>query len=213
VLIRAETVPLWDIKDMRIIRVLVAMLGLAVCVPASVWAAGWGGIEPGETTLEQLRERYGPPSKESKQKVEGYDTITWVYEAAKAPIGMTRMTVDLGMLKPEGFKPDLVRVFVLEPKPTIFPIQAIIDGWGVPTAAGDHGGFPTMLYESGLIVVFEKEGQWASTMTFTVPQPFQAPTAGAAPAPGAPPAQPPRAGSPGSTPPKPAPTSPAAPRP
>jgi len=34
-------------------------------------------------------------------------------------------------------------------------------------------------------VVFEKEGQFASSMTFTVPQPFQsATTAGAAPKPG-----------------------------
>ena len=70
-----------------------------------------------------------------------------------------------------------------------------------------------MLYEDGLIVVFEKQGQWAYSMTFTVPQPFQAPTAGAAPsAPGAATqAPPPRATTPGATPKPPA--SPAAPRP
>jgi hypothetical protein len=170
---------------MRLLHVLGLVLALAVVGPATALASSWGGIEPGETTLEQVRERYGAPSKETKQKTEGYDTTTWVYEGAKAPVGMTRMIVDMGMLKPDGFKPEIVRVFVIEPKPTIFPTQAIIDGWGLPNAAGDQGGFPTMLYESGLIVVFEKEGQFASSMTFTVPQPFQPAGAGAAPAPGA----------------------------
>ena len=193
---------------------LTLALGLFLTVPGWSWAANWGGLEPGVTTLAQVRERYGEPTKETKQKVDGYDTTTWVYEGNKAPVGMARMTVDLGILKPDGFKPDLLRVFVLEPKPTIFPLQAILDGWGIPTAAGDQSGFPTMLYEDGLIVVFEKQGQWADSMTFTVPQPFQAPTAGAAPAaPGAATqAPPPRPTTPGATPPKP-PASPAAPRP
>ena len=201
---------------MRVIGVLTLVWGLAMATPGSVWASNWGGLEPGVTTQEQVRERYGAPSKETKQKVEGYDTTTWVYEGSKAPVGMTRMTVDLGLLKPDGFKPDLVRVFVLEPKPNMFPLQAVIDGWGVPNAAGDEGGFPTMLFEDGLIVVFEKQGQWADSMTFTVPQPFQPPTAGAPPATaspgGATQASPPRGATPGATPPKP-PVSPAAPRP
>jgi len=197
---------------MRIVSVFMMTLALAIAAPAAAWATGWGGIEPGETTMEQVRESYGAPSKETKQKVEGYDTTTWVYEGNKAPVGMVRMTVDLGILKPDGFKPNLVRVFVLEPKPTIFPLQAVLDGWGMPTAAGDQGGFPTMLYEAGLVVVFEKQGQFAESMTFTPPQPLpQAPAAGAAPAPAtAPQATTPR----GPTPAKPgAPASPAAPRP
>jgi hypothetical protein len=74
-----------------------------------------------------------------------------------------------------------------------------------------------MLFVDGLIVVFEKQGQWAESMTFTVAQPFQAPTAGAAPVPGAAPqTSTPQAATPGAapagTPPKP-PASPAAPRP
>jgi hypothetical protein len=196
---------------MRIIGVIVVALGLGVAAPAAVWAAGWGGIEPGETTMAEVRERYGAPTRESKQKVEGYDTTTWVYEGNKAPIGMVRMIIDLGLLKPDGFKPDLVRVFVLEPKPTIFPLQAILDGWGVPAAAGDQRGFPTMFYEVGLVVVFEKQGQWAESMTFTVPQPLQLPSAGAAPAP----APAPQAPTPGGAPPPKSgtPASPVAPRP
>jgi len=59
---------------MRIVRALVVVLGLTIAAPAAVWASGWGGIEPGETTMEQVRERYGAPSKETKQKIEGYDT-------------------------------------------------------------------------------------------------------------------------------------------
>jgi hypothetical protein len=200
---------------MRVIGILTLVWGLAMAAPGSVWASNWGGLEPGVTTQEQVRERYGAPSKEAKQKVEGYDTTTWVYEGSKAPVGMIRMTVDLGLLKPDGFKADLLRVFVLEPKPNMFPLQAVIDGWGMPTAAGDQGGFPTMVFEDGLIVVFEKQGQWADSMTFTMPQPFSPPTTGAAPAP--PPgtatqASPPRGATPGATPPKP-PASPAAPRP
>jgi hypothetical protein len=201
---------------MRIVRALVVVLGLTIAAPAAVWASGWGGIEPGETTMEQVRERYGAPSKETKQKIEGYDTATWVYEGNKAPVGMTRMTIDIGILKPDGFKPDLVRVFVLEPKPTIFPLQAVLDGWGMPAAAGDQAGFPTMLFEAGLVVVFEKQGQFAESMTFTVAQPLpQAPAAGAAPAPGtAPQATTPRGATPGAAPPKSGtPASPAAPRP
>jgi hypothetical protein len=193
---------------MRVIGAIAVVLGLAVAAPAAVGAATWGGIEPGQTTITELRERFGAPSKETKQKVEGYDTTTWVYEGNKAPVGMLRMTIDLGLLKPDGFKPDLVRVFVLEPKPNMFPLQAVMDGWGPPAAAGDQNGYPTMFYEEGLVVVFERQGQWAEAMTFSMPQPFQpSPAGGTAPAAAAPQPTTPRA----TTPPKPA--APAVPRP
>lgn len=63
-----------------------------------------------------------------------------------------------------------------------------------------------MLYEAGLIVIFDKQGVWAESMTFTVPQPVpQPPTASPpAPAPAAPKAP---------TAPKPGSTSPGGPRP
>jgi len=202
---RAETARRWDIRSMRAIRVIAAVLGFALALPAGACAAGWGGIEPGDTTIEQVRERYGAPSKETKQKTENYDTTTWIYEGPKAPGGMNRMVVDFGILKPDGFKPNLVRVFVLEPKPAIFAAQTVIDGWGVPSLAGDQGGYPTMIYEVGLFVVFDKQALWAESMTFTLPQPLpKAPAAGAAPAPA-----PPKA----STAPRPGSTSPGGPRP
>lgn len=174
---------------MRAIRLIAAVLAFALALPAAARAAGWGGIEPGDTTLEQVRERYGAPSKQTKQKVESYDTTTWIYEGPKAPGGINRMVVDFGILKPDGFKPNLVRVFVLEPKPTIFAVQTVIDGWGRPSASGNQGGFPAMLYEAGLVVVFDKQGVWAESMTFTLPQPLQTAPAAAAPAPA--PASPP----------------------
>ena len=201
---RAETARLWDIESMRAIRLIAAVLGFALALPATACAAGWGGIEPGDTTLEQVRERYGAPSKETKQKTENYDTTTWIYEGPTVPGGINRMVVDFGILKPDGYKPNLVRVFVLEPKPTIFAVQTVIDGWGLPSAAGDEGGYPTMLYEAGLVVIFDKQGFWAESMTFTLPQPLPQPPTAAPPAP-----DPPKA----STAPKPGSTSPAGPRP
>jgi hypothetical protein len=193
---------LWDIEGMRAIRLIVVVLALALALPAAAGAASWGGIEPGDTTLEQVRERYGAPSKETKQKVESYDTTTWIYEGPKAPGGIKRMVVEFGLLKPDGFKPNVVRVFVLEPRPSIFAVQTVIDGWGLPSVAGDQGGFPTMLYEAGLLVVFDKQTLWADSMTFTLPQPLpQAPAAGAAPAPAPAPPKAPTVPKPGSTPP------------
>ena len=196
------TARLWDIKGMRVIRLIAAVLMFALALPAAAGAANWGGIEPGETTLEQVRERYGAPSKETTQKVETYDTTTWIYEGPKAPSGINRMVVDFGILKPDGFKPNVVRLFVIEPRPSIFAVQTIVDGWGLPSATGDQGGSPTMLYEEGLVVVFDKQTLWAESLTFTPPQPLQqAPAAGAAPAPA--PALPsaPTAPKPGPTPP------------
>jgi hypothetical protein len=201
---RAGTARLWDIEKMRAVRLIAVVLALALIMPAAACAASWGGIEPGDTTIEQVRERYGAPSKETKQKTDNYDTTTWIYEGTNAPTGINRMVVDFGILKPDGYKPNLVRVFVIEPRQSIFAVQTVIDGWGLPSAAGDQGGYPTMLYEEGLVVVFDKQANWAESMTFTVPQPLpQTPAAGAEPAPA--PATPtaPKSGS----------TSPAGPRP
>ena len=203
--IRAETARLWDIKGMRRIRLIVAMLGLTLAVPVAASAANWGGINPGETTLEQVRERYGAPSSETKQKVDNYDTVTWTYEGEKVTSGIIRMIVDFGLLKPDGFKANLVRVFSIEPRPTIFAVQTVIDGWGLPNAAGDQNGYPTLVYEEGLVVVFDKETLWAQSLTFTVAQPLPQPSAtSAAPAPAAPAAPKPAA---------PKPNQPAGPRP
>ena len=42
------------------------------------------------------------------------------------------MTVDYGLLTPQGYKPTVVRVLRLEPKPKIFGRNTVIQAWGVP---------------------------------------------------------------------------------
>lgn len=164
-----------------------------VLLPAQVWASGWGSIEPGVSLLEQVREHYGNPSKETRVKVEGYDTVQWVYEGNRAPAGIVRMTVDFGLLTPEGYKRFLVRLLKLEPKPLIFGRATVVQGWGVPDGVSTaQDGQTTFFYREGLLVLFDKEGDNALTMIFSPPQPAAAGTPGAPAAPPAPPASPPR---------------------
>src|SRR5436190_839063 len=187
---RAETARLWDIRRMRkIVRTMLAGV-VALGLAGTAQASEWGGIAPGVTTLEQVRERYGAPSKESKTKLENYDITTLTYEGSRAPAGMNRLVVEVGWLAKDGFKPNVVRVFRLEPRPLIFPIQAIMDGWGIPSAAGESGGRPTFFYEEGLVVIFDPQGVNAENMSFTLPQaiPPSAFKGGPAGQPGQPPA-------------------------
>jgi hypothetical protein len=155
-------------------RVLVALAlwsVIALGVPALASALEWGGIEPGVTTIEQVRARYGAPSKESRAKVEGYDTIQWVYEDARAPGGIQRMTVDYGLLTPQGYKQTVVRVLRLEPKPKIFGKNTVIQGFGAPDGTANQDGQDTYFYKVGLLVTFDKTGNEAVILNFTLPQP------------------------------------------
>ena len=152
------------------IAVVVATALLAVAEPGVAFGAGWGTIDPGTSTLEDVRARFGPPSRESQKKVEGYDTAEWVYEGARAPSGIIRMVVEFGLLTPQGYKATAVRALRLEPKPKIFGRDTIVDGWGVPERMAEQGDRDVFLYESGLIVTFDKEGISAASMVFMVPQ-------------------------------------------
>src|SRR4030095_16407367 len=144
-------------------------------------AADWGQIIPGETTEEGVRSRYGAPVKQSVQKVEGYESEQWVYEGAKAPAGITRMTVDFGLLLPTGFKKEVVRTFRLEPKPDIFNRRLVLDGWGLPGRLGKDGNPEFFPYTEGLPGSFEAGGEQAIAMLLTAPQPL--PPADATPVP------------------------------
>jgi hypothetical protein len=155
------------------------ILLLVLAGPAA--AADWGQIIPGETTEEGVRSRYGAPVKQSVQKVEGYDSAQWVYEGAKAPAGIMRMTVDFGLLLPTGFKKDVVRTFRLEPKPDIFNRRLVLDGWGLPGRLGKDGNLEFFLYKEGLLVYFDAGGERVIAMIFTPPQPL--PPADATPIP------------------------------
>jgi hypothetical protein len=138
-------------------------------------AADWGNIVPGRTTDEAVRAQYGVPSGKSEGKVEGYNTMQWVYEGARAPAGITRMVIDFGLLTPAGYQPRLVRTLRLEPKPGAFGPTAVILGWGEPDQQGTLEGFPVMVYASGLIVYLDPDRKSAVSMVFTVPQPLVAP--------------------------------------
>jgi len=152
-------------------RALTLALAALLALPALASAADWGGIDAGVSTLEQVRERYGAPSKETRAKVEAYDTMQWTYEGPRAPAGLIRMVVELGLLTPAGYKPNVVRILRLEPKPTIFHRAFVLSGWGVPDGVATEGGQATFYYKIGLLVTFGKDGESAVMLEFTPPQP------------------------------------------
>lgn len=160
-------------------RAVLATLALAACLlgPAGARAEEWGGIDPGATTIEQVRARYGAPSKETRAKTEGYDTIQWVYEAERAPTGLRRMTVDYGLLTPQGYKPTVVRVLRLEPKPKVFGRNTVVEAFGVPDGVSSQNDQDRFFYRAGLLVTFDKEGDDAVTLDFVLAQPAKPPSA------------------------------------
>jgi hypothetical protein len=154
-------------------RALLAAVTLAALLVGrgAATAEEWGAIDPGTTTTDQVRARYGAPSKETHAKADGYDTTRWVYEDARAPGGIERMTVDFGLLTPQGYKPTVVRVLRLEPKPKIFGRNTVIQAWGVPDGITKHNEMDVFFYKTGLLVNFDQEGDEAALLTFTLPQP------------------------------------------
>ena len=167
----------------RTLRPLVlAALALALLAPGAARAESWAGLAPAITTMPQVRERLGPPSREARRKVDNYDVQEWVYEGQQAPVGFFRMTVEFGMLIKETFHPTLLRLVRLDPKPFIFTQPTVIDGWGRPDGLGEQNQRMTFFYKSGLIVIFDEDRVHAQIMLFTPPQP-DLPTGAAGPAP------------------------------
>jgi hypothetical protein len=156
---------------------LALVLAASLLGPAGAQGEEWGAIDPGTTTLEQVRARYGVPSKETRAKTEGYDTIEWIYEGPRAPTGLQRMIVDYGLLTPEGYKPTVVRVLRLEPKPNIFGKNTVVQGFGVPDGVSRQNDQERFFYKTGLVVIFDKEGNNAVLLDFTPAQSDRAPSA------------------------------------
>lgn len=135
-------------------------------------AAGeqWGGIEPGESTMTSVRSQRGQPSRTATQKVDGYDTAEWIYEDAKAPGGIRRMTVDFGLMTPAGYQAERVRSLKLEPKPGAFDRSLIVTGWGPPSGVGKDGDNDFFFYKEGLFVYFDRDVNGVTSLLFTPPQ-------------------------------------------
>ena len=148
---------------------------LAVALPAA--AAEWANVRPGESTQEVVRKQFGAPTKQLSQKVDGYDSAQWLYEGDQAPRGTLKVVVDFGILTQQGYRAEIVRQMLLEPRRGIFNRQTVLAGWGTPDIADIEGDKKVMRYRSGLFVYFDKEGWFAERMYFTPPQPGE----GAAP--------------------------------
>lgn len=151
------------------LKAVVAGLLLLVTVTGPVNAEQWGTIVPGESTMQAVREQYGGPTRTFTAKTEGYDTAQWVYEGTQAPAGVLRLTIDFGLVVTGTFRGEVVRSFILEPKPGAFTRQTIIEGWGPPHGTGRDGEFPLFFYREGLFVYFAKDGEHVVSMTFTLP--------------------------------------------
>ena len=181
-----------------------ALLAGLLALPGTGAAAEWNGIEPGVTTAAMIRARFGPPSKENKQKVDSYDTYEWAYEGERAPAGFDKMLVEFGILLPAGYSPNTVRVLRLDPRRFIFTKDMVVSGWGEPDRATIENDRDLFFYESGLVVTFDEQGVMATSMFFTVKQPDAGPPAAGTP----PPARPAPPAAPKPAPPGPSPGSP-----
>ena len=151
-------------------RGLALVLGLALVAHAA-HAAEWDTIRPGESTQEAVRAQFGQPTKVTSQKVEGYDSAQWLYDGEHAPRGVAKLTIDFGLLTPQGYKAEIVRVMQLQPKPGVFTRQTVILGWGAPQGARMEDGVESIFYLAGLIVRFDKDGWLVTSMSFMPPQP------------------------------------------
>jgi len=90
---------------------------------------------------------------------------------------MQRMIVDYGLLSPQGYKPTVVRVMRLEPKPKIFGRNTVLQAWGEPDGVATQNDQESLFYKDGLVVTFDKAGDEAVLLSFTPPQPAAPPSA------------------------------------
>lgn len=154
---------------MRRLAHLVTLCILAVTVTAH--AAEWGLIRPGVSTKDTVRARYGAPSRVDRQKVDNYDTESWIYEGDKQPTGIERLTIEFGLLEAGKYHPDTVRAFRLEPHGSTFNRGIVTNGWGFPDRMAREKGQDIFLYRDGLLVYFDEAGWNAKLLLFTIPQP------------------------------------------
>jgi hypothetical protein len=148
----------------RLLAVLATLL-----VATAVSAAGWGGITPGETRQREVEARYGRPSRERSVTEGGLTGAEWAFVGDRAPRGLDRMVVGFGLVGPQGFTADLVRVLTLYPKPRVFTVASLTQGWGKPDAIGtdEQTKRSVLRYDARAILVFlDRSGEWAEVIVF-----------------------------------------------
>lgn len=164
-------------------RLVGGLPGLLVAsVILAAWASPtsaepWGGMAPGQTILREVEAQYGRPTRERMVTEEGRTAPEWTYIGERAPRGLDRVVISFGLIRPEGFKPDLLRAVTIYPKPRVFLLQAIITGWGTPDAIGtdEQSGRPALRYNRGLLIILDPTGAWAEIMLFAPSQPAAKP--------------------------------------
>jgi hypothetical protein len=152
---------------------LALALGL-VAVAERLEAETWGGVTPGETARAGVEALYGRPSRERPLVEEGRTVAEWTYAGEAAPRGVERMVVTFGLAIGGRFVPDVVRSVALYPKPHVFSLRSIANGWGPPDAVGteEASGRPSFHYrKQGLLIIFDKTGAWAEFLLFGPRQP------------------------------------------
>lgn len=166
-----------DGRRARAGRTVLASAGLlGVVLLGAAHGAEWGLVDPGRTTMTEVRAHHGAPTRATTQKVDGYEAAQWTYEGAQAPAGMTSMTVDFGLLSEGRYRADVVRSLLLAPKPGVFTKSQVLTGWGQPSGVGQQAGSPAFMYEEGLFVHFDGAGEQARSMLFTPRQKMPPPT-------------------------------------
>jgi hypothetical protein len=157
------------------VRALALALATGVLAGAGdVGAESWGGLTPGETVQAGVEALYGRPSRERPLVEEGRTVAEWTYAGERAPRGLERMVVSFGFMASGRFAPDVVRSVTLYPKPHVFPLRAISNGWGPPDAIGteEATGRPSFHYRTqGLLIILDKTGAWAEFLLFGPRQP------------------------------------------
>jgi hypothetical protein len=156
------------------VRRLLAAVFVVLWAGVPAGAADWDAIEPGVSTMETVRAQLGGPTRTETQKIDSYEVATWTYDGAQAPKGTDKVVVEYGLLRAGGFRREVVRSLRLEPKAGVFTRLIVLQGWGVPDRAGKDAGFESFYYERGLVIIFEKDGWSAKSLTFTPPQPTDA---------------------------------------
>jgi hypothetical protein len=134
-----------------------------------VGAESWGGLTPGETTRQGVERLYGRPTRERTLVEEGRTVTEWTYAADRAPRGVERMVISFGLLAGDRFAPDVVRAVALYPRPHVFSLRAITNGWGTPDAIGteEATGRQSFHYRAkGLLIILDKTQSWAEFLLF-----------------------------------------------